>query len=101
MKSVIAAAVVALLTAGVAKAQDGTTPPVAGAVTLVQAGHLLDRPGQAPRGTSTVKPLRLCSLALTMRIASDCVLAGVLTAWSDQRPGACSRTSCTTPMSAA
>lgn len=54
MKSVIAAAVVALLTAGVAKAQDGTTPPVAGAVTLVQAGHLLDRPGQAPRGTSTV-----------------------------------------------
>ncbi|MFC5344949.1 amidohydrolase family protein [Brevundimonas staleyi] len=54
MKSVIAAAVVALLTAGVAKAQDGTTAPVAGAVTLVQAGHLLDRPGSAPRGASTV-----------------------------------------------
>lgn len=54
MKSVIAAAVVALLTAGVAEAQDGTTAPVAGAVTLVQAGHLLDRPGQAPRGASTV-----------------------------------------------
>lgn len=54
MKFVIAAAVVALLTATAAQAQDGTTAPAAGAVTLVQAGHLLDRPGQAPRGASTV-----------------------------------------------
>lgn len=54
MKSVIAAAVVALLTAAVASAQDGTAAPAPGAVTLVQAGRLLDRPGQAPRGESTV-----------------------------------------------
>ncbi|WP_298158528.1 amidohydrolase family protein [Brevundimonas sp.] len=54
MKAVIAGAVFALLTGTVASAQDGTTAPVAGAVTLVQAGHLLDRPGQSPRGASTV-----------------------------------------------
>ncbi|WGM32438.1 amidohydrolase family protein [Brevundimonas sp. NIBR11] len=54
MKAVIAGAVFALLTGTVASAQDGTTAPAAGAVTLVQAGHLLDRPGQAPRGASTV-----------------------------------------------
>jgi imidazolonepropionase-like amidohydrolase len=53
MRAIIAGAIAALLTAGVAAAQDGTTPP-AGAVTLVQAGRLLDRPGQAPRGESTV-----------------------------------------------
>ncbi|WP_426041781.1 amidohydrolase family protein [Brevundimonas sp. TWP2-3-4b1] len=54
MKAVIAGAIFALLTGTVAAAQDGTTAPAAGAVTLVQAGHLLDRPGQAPRGASTV-----------------------------------------------
>ncbi len=54
MKSVIVGAVLALLTATVARAQDGTTAPAAGAVTLVQAGRLLDRPGQAPRGETTV-----------------------------------------------
>ncbi|WP_309628884.1 amidohydrolase family protein [Brevundimonas sp.] len=54
MKAVIAGAIVALLTGTVANAQDGSTAPVAGAVTLVQAGHLLDRPGQRPRGASTI-----------------------------------------------
>lgn len=54
MKPIIAAAVLALLLpAGAAFAQDGAAPPV-GSVTLVQAGRLLDRPGQAPRGPSTV-----------------------------------------------
>ncbi len=54
MKSMIAGAIFALLTATAATAQDGTTAPAPGAVTLVQAGRLLDRPGQAPRGASTV-----------------------------------------------
>lgn len=54
MKAIIAGAIVALLTGGAASAQDGTAAPVAGAVTLVQAGRLLDRPGQAPRGPSTL-----------------------------------------------
>jgi len=54
MKAVIAGALFALLTGTVATAQDGTTAPVVGTVTLVQAGHLLDRPGNAPRGASTV-----------------------------------------------
>ena len=54
MKAVIAGAIVALLTGTFATAQDGTIAPAAGTVTLVQAGHLLDRPGQAPRGASTV-----------------------------------------------
>ena len=42
------------LTVGAAGAQ---TPPAAsasGPVTLIQAGRLLDRPGQAPRGPSTI-----------------------------------------------
>ena len=56
MKAVIAGAVLALLTGTVAHAQ--TPPPALSptvtAVTLVQAGRLLDRPGQAPRGASTV-----------------------------------------------
>ncbi|MGH7019941.1 MAG: hypothetical protein ACREEY_08680, partial [Brevundimonas sp.] len=30
------------------------TAPEAGAVTLIQAGRLLDHPGRAPRGPSTV-----------------------------------------------
>lgn len=54
MKAMIAGAVFALLTGAVAHAQDGTTAPPAGAVTLVQAGRLLDRPGNAPRVASTV-----------------------------------------------
>jgi imidazolonepropionase-like amidohydrolase len=54
MKPIIAAAVLALLLpARTALAQEGATPP-SGSVTLVQAGRLLDRPGQAPRGPSTV-----------------------------------------------
>ena len=54
MKPIIAAAVLALLLpAGTALAQEGATPP-SGSITLVQAGRLLDRPGQAPRGPSTV-----------------------------------------------
>ena len=53
MKSLIAG-VIATLLAGSAAAQDWTTPPTPGAVTLVQAGRLRDRLGQAPRGASTV-----------------------------------------------
>jgi len=54
MKPIIAAAVLALLLpARTALAQEGATPP-SGSITLVQAGRLLDRPGQAPRGPSTV-----------------------------------------------
>jgi len=54
MQPIIAAAVLALLLpAGTALAQEGATPP-SGSITLVQAGRLLDRPGQAARGASTV-----------------------------------------------
>ncbi len=52
MKPIIAAAALSLLLAGAAAAQDAAPP--AGSITLVQAGRLLDRPGQAPRGPSTV-----------------------------------------------
>lgn len=41
----------ALMTAGAANAQ---SPPPPGPVTLIHAGRLLDRPGRAPRGPSTV-----------------------------------------------
>ena len=54
MKPIIAAAVLALLGATAAAAQDGATAPAAGAVTLVQAGRLLDHPGHDPRGPSTI-----------------------------------------------
>ena len=43
----------ALLMASTAVAQTSPTP-AAGPVVLVQAGRLLDRPGQAPRGPSTI-----------------------------------------------
>ena len=52
MKPIIAAAALSLLlasTAAVAQEAASTGP-----VTLVQAGRLLDRPGQAPRGPSTI-----------------------------------------------
>ncbi len=49
MVSVATAAVLAA--AAPATAQEATAP---GPVTLIQAGRLLDRPGQAPRGASTV-----------------------------------------------
>ena len=49
--SVAVAAVLALAAPVTAQAQAGSA---AGPVTLVQAGRLLDRPGQAPRGPSTV-----------------------------------------------
>ena len=49
--SVAVAAVLALAAPFTAQAQAGSA---AGPVTLVQAGRLLDRPGQAPRGPSTV-----------------------------------------------
>jgi imidazolonepropionase-like amidohydrolase len=49
--SVAGAAVLALAAPVTAQAQAGSA---AGPVTLVQAGRLLDRPGQAPRGPSTV-----------------------------------------------
>ncbi|MFN7534973.1 MAG: hypothetical protein ACK5QD_08500 [Brevundimonas sp.] len=42
----------AALLAGTATAQE--TPDAGGPVTLVYAGRLLDRPGQAPRGPSTL-----------------------------------------------
>jgi imidazolonepropionase-like amidohydrolase len=51
MVSAGVAAVLALAAPVTAQAQVGST---AGPVTLVQAGRLLDRPGQAPRGPSTV-----------------------------------------------
>ncbi len=51
MVSVGVAAVLALATPVMAQAQAAAE---AGPVTLVQAGRLLDRPGQAPRGPSTV-----------------------------------------------
>ena len=49
--SVAVAAVLALAAPVTTQAQAGSA---AGPVTLVQAGRLLDRPGQAPRGPSTV-----------------------------------------------
>ncbi|WP_298096491.1 amidohydrolase family protein [Brevundimonas sp.] len=49
--SAAVAAVLALAAPVTAQAQAGSA---AGPVTLVQAGRLLDRPGQAPRGPSTV-----------------------------------------------
>lgn len=51
MKPIIAAVALALCAPTLAVAQDAAAPA---AVTLVQAGRLLDRPGQAPRGPSTV-----------------------------------------------
>ncbi len=42
------------LTAAAAGAQPAPVPPEPGPVTLIQAGRLLDRPGQAPRGPSTL-----------------------------------------------
>lgn len=50
MKPIIAAVALALCAPTFAVAQDAAPD----AVTLVQAGRLLDRPGQAPRGPSTV-----------------------------------------------
>jgi imidazolonepropionase-like amidohydrolase len=55
MKSMIAAAALALLSGTTAFAQIKPAAARAeGAVVMVQAGQLLDRPGQAPRGPSTV-----------------------------------------------
>jgi imidazolonepropionase-like amidohydrolase len=51
MKPIIAIAALSLLLSTTAVAQDA---PPTGSITLVQAGRLLDRPGQAPRGPSTV-----------------------------------------------
>ena len=42
------------LTAAAAGAQPAPATPQPGPVTLIQAGRLLDRPGQAPRGPSTI-----------------------------------------------
>ena len=53
MKTMIAGALVALTMGGASLAQDAA-PAGSGPVTLIQAGRLLDRPGQAPRGPSTV-----------------------------------------------
>ncbi len=54
MKAWIAGAVCALALAGASSAQQ--TPPATPAqpVTLIQAGRLLDQPGRAPRGPSTL-----------------------------------------------
>ncbi len=51
MASVAMAAVLALAAPAMAQTP---APGVAGPVTLIHAGRLLDRPGQAPRGPSTV-----------------------------------------------
>ncbi len=53
MKIMIAVTALALLTGTTAFAQTAAAP-AEGALVLVQAGRLLDRPGQAPRGPSTV-----------------------------------------------
>ena len=53
MKSMIAAITLALLSGTTAFAQTRPAPADA-AVVVVHAGRLLDRPGQAPRGPSTV-----------------------------------------------
>ena len=42
------------LTAAAAGAQTAPATPQPGPVTLIEAGRLLDRPGQAPRGPSTI-----------------------------------------------
>lgn len=52
MRRIAAGAAALVLMAGQAWAQD--VAPTEGPVTLVQAGRLLDRPGQTPRGPSTV-----------------------------------------------
>ena len=52
MKRIAMGAAALALMAAPAWAQ--TSAPEAGPVTLVQSGRLLDRPGQAPRGPSTV-----------------------------------------------
>ncbi len=51
MASVAMAAVLAVSAPAMAQTAG---PDTAGSVTLIQAGRLLDRPGQAPRGPSTV-----------------------------------------------
>jgi imidazolonepropionase-like amidohydrolase len=53
MKTIIAGVLAALTVGGASAAQDTASAPT-GPVTLIQAGRLLDRPGQAPRGPSTV-----------------------------------------------
>ena len=53
MKTMIAGALAALMTGGASFAQE-PAPATAGPVTLIHAGRLLDRPGRAPRGPSTV-----------------------------------------------
>lgn len=53
MKTVLMGAVGALTLAAALPAVAQTTPS-AGAVTLIQAGRLLDHPGRAPRGPSTL-----------------------------------------------
>lgn len=53
MKTMIAGALASLVLGGAGAAQEADPAP-AGPVTLIQAGRLLDRPGQAPRGPSTV-----------------------------------------------
>ena len=50
MKRFLATMVAALALGGVAAAQEAAGGPV----TLIQAGRLLDQPGQAPRGASTI-----------------------------------------------
>lgn len=52
--AVCALALVAALPAAAQTTAPKTVTPEAGAVTLIQAGRLLDRPGQAPRGPSTL-----------------------------------------------
>lgn len=55
MTAGLAGVAASALLAGTAWAQTATPPaPAEGPVTLVHAGRLLDRPGQAPRGPSTV-----------------------------------------------
>lgn len=54
MKMLIAGALAALALAGSGFAQQTSAPSAPEAVTLIQAGRLLDRPGQAPRGPSTL-----------------------------------------------
>jgi len=53
MATVAAAAILALAAPAMAQAP-AAAPAADGPVTLIQAGRLLDRPGQAPRGPSTV-----------------------------------------------
>ena len=53
MKTMIVGALLALMMGGASLAQEAS-PAAAGPVTLIHAGRLLDRPGQTPRGPSTV-----------------------------------------------